>query len=347
MNSLHHFTTFDNRFAEFTAHLHRRGTWAAHWAKFHNGQMLTEWHAAGRLPALDSEWRAAELYYTVNPAVATVRRSRTTRTKIEDVAAINCIFADFDGGHFPYGKTGALRQVMAAAFPPSAIIDSGGGYHCYWLIDQPVMVDRQSRELLAGIQAAWVRFVGADKAVVDLARVLRVPGSFNHKYSPARPVTFIHFDMATQYTFPTLANAVANLLWEKVAAPAKPVVVERSFSYTGGGDGIDELRRAAMVRSGQAREWDRYMAGDISGKPSHSEADLALCKLAVWWYGHDAQVIEAIWQSSGLWRPAEAKEDHADYVQRTIRKALAKVRGEWRPSQRDQAAIRAVEGLVR
>jgi hypothetical protein len=35
--------------------------------------------------------------------------------------------------------------------------------------------------------------MGSDKASKDLARVLRVPGTHNHKYDPPRPVALLRF----------------------------------------------------------------------------------------------------------------------------------------------------------
>lgn len=346
MQIIPHFTSVDNRFHEFAAHLHRGGAWSYFWAKLPSGRKWSHWYPAGRRPIIPAAWAGADIYFTVHPARPNARRSVNHRGRVIDIAAINCFYAEFDDKDFAGRHDGALARLLQVDTAPSAIVDSGGGFHAYWLLADPLAVTPDTSPALEASQKAWVHYAGGDLTVHDLARVLRVPGSLNFKYTPSRLVSFVHLNMATVYTLAELLEVIPRPLWKKIAAPAKPVVVERSFSCTGGGGDVDSLRRAAMVRSGQAREWDRYMAGDITGKPSHSEADLALCELAVWWYGHDAQVIEAIWQSSGLWRPAEAKEDHADYVQRTIRKALAKVRGEWHPPQRDMAAVEAAAAAV-
>jgi hypothetical protein len=62
------------------------------------------------------------------------------------------------------------------------VIDSGGGYHCYWLLSTPFSIrGKASLDYINDIQGRWVGYVGGDKASKDLARVLRVPGSINWK----------------------------------------------------------------------------------------------------------------------------------------------------------------------
>lgn len=81
--------------------------------------------------------------------------------------------------------------------PPTLIINSGGGIHAWWLLDKPVVLkDDDQREkarlFVAGIQDA-VRKAGGwtVDATQDLARVLRLPGTLNHKLDDPRPVEMI------------------------------------------------------------------------------------------------------------------------------------------------------------
>lgn len=64
----------------------------------------------------------------------------------------------------------------------------------------------------------------------------------------------------------------------------------------------------------------RLWAGDTSGYPSASEADLALCNLLAFWAGGDPERIDRLFRQSGLYRE---KWERADYRERTIAKALA------------------------
>jgi hypothetical protein len=79
----------------------------------------------------------------------------------------------------------ATARLAAFAFPPSMIVASGapGHLHAYWRLTAPacgVEVERANRRL--------VRLLGGDPACVDLARVLRPPGTLNYKHDPPAPV---------------------------------------------------------------------------------------------------------------------------------------------------------------
>lgn len=69
---------------------------------------------------------------------------------------------------------------------PSMIVNSGRGRHAYWSLAEPaapVDVEQANRRLAAHL--------GADLAATDCARILRPPGSFNHKTNPPLPVEIV------------------------------------------------------------------------------------------------------------------------------------------------------------
>jgi putative DNA primase/helicase len=91
---------------------------------------------------------------------------------------------------------------MAAieAFPlrPTLLIDSGGGYQCYWLFREPVHLAPAGGDArpmifqLEGINRGLSLALGGDVAASDAARILRLPGTFNMKLSgQPRPVKVI------------------------------------------------------------------------------------------------------------------------------------------------------------
>ncbi len=130
-------------------------------------------------------------YFGVHPAGAP--RGKHQRARIADVAVINCLFAEFDAAQ--YGSLhAALVHINSLPIPPSILICSGGGYHAYWLLTEPVMVTDANRDAIRRLQARWVALVGGDPNAKDLARVLRVPGTLNAKYNPPRPVEFVWVD---------------------------------------------------------------------------------------------------------------------------------------------------------
>lgn len=95
---------------------------------------------------------------------------------------------DFTGMGHKSGKTIPEEQAKKALkeFPlkPSIILKSGGGIQIYWLNKEPVTGKDLWR--LKSINKAVALHLGADTQSVDLARILRVPGTKNVKYTPPR-----------------------------------------------------------------------------------------------------------------------------------------------------------------
>ena len=74
-------------------------------------------------------------------------------------------------------------------------------------------------------------------------------------------------------------------------------------------------------RNGEA--FARLWRGDISGYPSHSEADQALCSRLAFWTGRDAGRMDALFRQSGLMRPKwDRRQGGSTYGQITIQHAI-------------------------
>ena len=85
----------------------------------------------------------------------------------------------------------ALDFLQALPAPPSIIVHSGGGLHAHWLFREPYTITTEAeRDAIAGLSQQFhytLREAGKHHgwtldALGDLARVLRPPGSVNHKY---------------------------------------------------------------------------------------------------------------------------------------------------------------------
>jgi hypothetical protein len=189
-------------------HLHRGGTYAYLWR---SSDKQSRYFAVGTAtPAATSP----NVYFGVHPV--TTRRPAHERGRIEDVAAVNCLFAEFDCKDF--GSKDAIREHLEARAMlwPSVIVDSGGGWHCYWLLDQPhILRNDADRKAAAALQARFVLAIGGDPGAKDLARVLRLPGTLNAKYDPPRPVEIIEANDVL-YTLDELGR------WVDYLAPIPP-----------------------------------------------------------------------------------------------------------------------------
>lgn len=114
---------------------------------------------------------------------------------------LGAVFTDIDGQHVDLAK--AYAEVCGAPCPPSAIIDSGGGLHCYWFLREPL--DVQATDAKPYLRRLVAAFHG-DRACVDVARILRVPGTKNYKpkYGTPRPVTLRLLEASRRYNLSDL-----------------------------------------------------------------------------------------------------------------------------------------------
>ena len=97
----------------------------------------------------------------------------------------------------------AIRFQETAGLPPfSAIVGSGGGIHLYWISDKALTPD-EWRPYAEGLKAlARQHDLKCDLVVTtDIARILRVPGTFNHKTATPRPAQLFNLPLM-MYDFP-------------------------------------------------------------------------------------------------------------------------------------------------
>lgn len=218
--------------------LHRGGTFDYWWTA--EGRQSFWWEVGKPTPLPNGR---RNVYFGVHPTALipeTNRRgepaeSRAVRSRIEHIAAVNCLFAEFDARDFDESKEKALAHIDALVPAPSIIVDSGGGYHCYWLLDQTWRLETtEDRNAAARLQSAWVKLMGGDEGAKDLARVLRVPGTHNYKYDPPRNVEIVRMDGA-RYTLETLATYAA------------PFVERTTVDLRGNGPDPDRYAAAALA----------------------------------------------------------------------------------------------------
>lgn len=313
----------------FLAALWQGGRWVHYWTPNgpeelgDNGKpyrtRVSLWFAVDNIPDAPSVWRDVELYFSVNPA--RVKRGERQKIHIDDVAALNCVFAEFDAKDFG-SKQIALAHIRGLQPPPSVVVDSGGGFHCYWLLDEPFIVhSEEERERARLLQYVWVDAMRGDPGAKDLARVLRVPGTFNHKYSPPRPVEFVTCELERRYSFADLEKAVAGQI--QATIDAKQTVV----SAPGAGARLDdqELIRRAMDAPTNGALFARLWAGQHDG--DHSAADQALVNLLAYWTGKDDEQMDRLFRQSGLYREKWERKDYREATLSNAKKGVRNVFG--------------------
>jgi hypothetical protein len=114
-------------------------------------------------------------------------RKNATNGTLANCTVLNCLFADLDFKAFPSLET-ARSKLKQFPLRPSYIVNSGGGLHCYWMLRHPIDLQERAAEAKALLRRL-TRAIGADIDAAEPARILRIPGTYNHKYDPPRLVT--------------------------------------------------------------------------------------------------------------------------------------------------------------
>lgn len=132
---------------------------------------------------VESDWadiielnRDHHVYFGVNP------RPLSKNKKQNDIEDIVCLWADVDGKDFEGGKQEALRRVEGFSIPPSIIVDSGHGFHCYWVLKEPIIgLEPEQKVQIKQVLSGLVNKLGGDRSKLHLDACLRLPGTLNIK----------------------------------------------------------------------------------------------------------------------------------------------------------------------
>jgi hypothetical protein len=107
--------------------------------------------------------------------------------------------------HAELDRTDSLTRLAGFVHPPTMVVSSGtdGHVHAYWALSEwasPSLAEAGNRALAATL--------GADRQSCDAARILRPPGTLNHKRSPAREVRLLSSRPRARYAFAELTHGL-------------------------------------------------------------------------------------------------------------------------------------------
>jgi hypothetical protein len=136
--------------------------------------------AAEFVPAHDRSTLAASIRRRAARSdvyVGCAPRVRQSGTK-QDIAGLWVLWAECDG-------LDAARAARSYDPAPPIVVASGSGpnVHAYWPLRTP-LAPRDAE--VANLRLAYA--LGADRVCFDAARILRPPGTWNHKHTPPHPV---------------------------------------------------------------------------------------------------------------------------------------------------------------
>ena len=144
------------------------------------------------------------------------------------VASISALWADLDAKTFSGGKSEALAQLqkLPPYLFPSVIVDTGHGYHPYWLLREAELIESPQDILRLEAYMKGLALTLHGDSTSDLSRVLRLPGLVNQKDAKN----------------PCLCHIVH---WEP----------ERRFTPMDFDDYQAEIRESEPKRAGEVKKW--------------------------------------------------------------------------------------------
>jgi len=244
----------------------------------------------------------------------------TTGDKDEHVTNIRAVFVDLDGV--------PLEPVLEAGLSPHLIVEtSPGHYQAYWKVSDCKIID------FTPLQRALAKRFGGDNSVVNLSRIMRLPGFYHLKGDPFL-IRIISVNDQEAYTLQKVVSGLelTPLLNEQQEKQSVNNGVTTVFNSPEPCSDDEVIERAKRAENGDKFSWLFDGKGVIGGKwqitpeyPSQSEADLALVGILAFYSQNEAQ-LERLFERSPLGQTPKDNYKHRyqkkDYVKRTIRKAL-------------------------
>ncbi len=179
-------------------------------------------------------------------ALATLEQAGSR--KADNVRSLKSFFLDLDCGpdkDFVDQKTALIELrhfCKSNNLPTPTLINSGRGIHVYWILSEAVTRDDWWPVAERLKQLCDTDGFKADPAVTsDVARVLRVPSTHNHKSDPPAPVTFFGVEAISTVDFDAFAELLGG---DPIPVPHRYA----SDSTTAFLDALNENRKGSFKR---------------------------------------------------------------------------------------------------
>ncbi len=114
---------------------------------------------------------------------------RNVRSGAEkDCSVLTSFWTDVDAKDHGGDMVAATKLLKEFTLRPSIGVNSGGGWHAYWVLRESIEITAENRQALRGVNKALALAVGGDRKTHDLSRILRVPGTLNIKTKYQSPI---------------------------------------------------------------------------------------------------------------------------------------------------------------
>jgi len=289
---------------------------------------LSSWHRDLERLAADAVRLAQTQNVYIGVGLSAKDYGPTRRVPAEEVAGIVGMWADVDIRHPVHSKPNlpptledAIQLIKDIGPEPTILVDTGHGLQAWWLFREPWIFDepaeRQEAKEMAIRWSATLKARAAARgwdvdSVHDLARVLRLPGTYNRKAEPV-PVRIVSLDENKRYNPSDLDPYMLEVLpTAQVIADVGELVLD-----PGAIPPFDKFEVLLENEPKFRQTWERKRR-DLQDQ-SASGYDLALASYAVmagWTDQEIADLLIAFRRKYG-----EDLKLRQDYYRRTIAKA--------------------------
>lgn len=283
--------------------------------------------------------RTHHVFIGVNP------RPLNQAKKQDDIKDVVCLWADIDGKDFEGGKEEALQTAQGFALPPSIMVDSGHGYHCYWVLSEPILGLTETRRLqFKKVLAGLVKELGADRSKVHLDACLRFPGTLNMKGANITECRLMNLS--------DKAYALADLTQFTDASYEEPQFSKEPFAEfgtktkeirrTNPEDAIEDVGKLEISAKIKKLIITGSLPRDKKGDRSRSARDFAIiCGLI--FFDYDYKTISSIFFNPFLGCSNRILQEGEDKLKWDVRSALDKVKNRATEGTPQTAAIMSVK----
>ncbi len=272
-----------------------------------------------------------DIYFGVNSRVG-------KEGKKVNVHYLNAFHAEIDFGNEGHKKPPeyknskeATQAIINFHLQPTYINLSGGGFHCYWVLKNPVKVTDIGVDELESINKYFLKSLKADTGTHNLDRLLRIPGTYNFKLDNPRLVNVFDsngpiydFEDLKKYMIVDESKKKTN---ESSTASKNPAPINWDAS-------IEKLSVSDKIKK-------LILNGNDGSYPSRSEADMAVV-VALIHEGYEQSQIAQIFDKYAIGDKYREQKSPNKYLEHTIknakkyssRKSLMKISGKSFPSTR-------------
>ncbi len=278
---------------------------------------------------------------------------RSTRENLAVAVAAAVDFDDLDAADPMTDMARRLGRLPPDLRAPSMLVEtSPARMHVWWLFAEPLAVDTEGGIThFESIQKGLAATLGGDANATDAARVMRVPGTQNRPNEKKRilgrgtsPCTLLAHDAARRFAVELFAPVrVATKPRVRDAAPGEATARLLNGSALAA---VSPRVRSILDAS---PELDRVFAREdrSRGAGSASDLDFALACALARGGCTQGEIVAAIAESRSRDERDEGKSSRRDYLERTVRAALATTGGAQGGALERAAKVARIEASLR